>query len=78
MVRFLRVVRIEFVQNHQFNHFPFLTESMLAFSGIEKGRKSNNYWYKACRVITETKGNGGFEIDLARTLTRVTDIGDEI
>ena len=32
---------------------------MLAFSGIDKSRKPNKYWYKACRVITETKGNGG-------------------
>ena len=36
---------------------------MLAFSGIDKGRKPNKYWYKACRVITETKGNGGLEVD---------------
>ena len=32
---------------------------MLAFSGVDKSRKTNKYWYKACRVIIETKGNGG-------------------
>ena len=32
---------------------------MLAFSGYDKSKKSNKYWYKACRVIIETKGNGG-------------------
>ena len=51
---------------------------MLAFSGIDKSRKPNKYWYKACRVINETKGNGGFEVDWARATAsmylRVTDV----
>ena len=49
---------------------------MLAFSGIDKGRKPNKYWYKACRVITETKGNGGLRLIMSKSSSDNIDVGE--